>query len=241
MATFVLVHGGGHGGWCYSKLARLLRAAGHDVYAPSLSGCGDRKHVVTPETGLTTHVEDVANLLFYEDLSDVYLAGHSYGGMVITGAADRVPDRVAHLIYLDAAHPKNHEALTDVAPGMMAMAQSQLREANGISFVQWPDHEEPIAVYGVTDPLDDAWLRARLTPQPWKCFTEKLDLQDEARMRRIPWTNLNCLQSLRYSDDASKARMLDGSVRNYEIDTGHDLMVTEADWTAKVLMEIAGA
>jgi pimeloyl-ACP methyl ester carboxylesterase len=89
MATYVLVHGGGHGGWCYQRVARLLRSAGHEVYAPTLTGLGERSHDVHPGIDLDTHIADVAGVLRYEDLHDVILLGHSYGGMVITGAADR--------------------------------------------------------------------------------------------------------------------------------------------------------
>src|SRR5215469_10500746 len=115
MATYVLVHGGGHGGWCYQRVARLLRAAGHEVHAPSLTGLGERSHLVSPQVDLDTHIRDVTSLLHYEDLSDVILVGHSYGGMVITGAADRAADRVGRLVYLDAANPVNGQSLVDVS------------------------------------------------------------------------------------------------------------------------------
>ena len=102
MATFVLVHGGGHGGWCFQPLARVLRGDGHDVYAPTLTGLGDRAHLFRADVDLDCHVADIAALLKFEDLRRAVLVGHSYGGIVITGAADRVPDRVGHLVYLDA-------------------------------------------------------------------------------------------------------------------------------------------
>ena len=102
MATYVLVHGAFHGGWCWRKLTPLLRAAGHEVHAPTLTGLGERVHLATPEVGLDTHVQDVCKLLEYEDLSGVVLVGHSYGGHVIAGVADRAPERLAHLVYLDA-------------------------------------------------------------------------------------------------------------------------------------------
>ena len=95
MPTYVLVHGGGHGGWCYDKVTRRLQALGHRVYAPSLPGLGEHAHVVSPAIDLDAHIDDVVNLLFYEDLHDVIIVGHSYGGMVITGVADRAADRVA--------------------------------------------------------------------------------------------------------------------------------------------------
>src|SRR2546426_10958940 len=100
MATFVLVHGGFHGGWCWRKVAPLLRAAGHEVHTPTLTGLGERAHLASPAVDLALHVQDVVNVLFYEDLRSVTLVGHSYAGMVIAGVADRCPERLAQLIYL---------------------------------------------------------------------------------------------------------------------------------------------
>src|SRR5579864_6508570 len=104
MATYVLVHGGGHGGWCYQRIAPRLRAAGHDVYTPTLTGLGERTHLLRPDINLDTHIADVVGVLKFEGLTGAILVGHSYGGMVITGAADRALSRVAHLVFLDAAH-----------------------------------------------------------------------------------------------------------------------------------------
>jgi len=110
MQTYVLVHGGGHGGWCYDKVTRRLQALGHRVYAPSLPGLGEHSHVVSSAIDLDAHVDDVVNLLFYEDLHDVIVVGHSYGGMVITGVADRIPERVDALVYIDALVPRDGES-----------------------------------------------------------------------------------------------------------------------------------
>src|SRR6185295_9033166 len=101
MRTYVLVHGGGHGGWCYQRVARLLRARGHEVYTPTLTGLGERAHLLSAAVDLDLHVTDVVNVLEYEDLRDVILVGHSYGGMVITGVADRATDRIGHIVFLD--------------------------------------------------------------------------------------------------------------------------------------------
>src|SRR5688572_718991 len=105
MATFILVHGSWHGGWCWRLVTPLLRAAGHDVYTPTLTGLGERAHLVNSGVTLETHIEDVVNLLFYEDLSDVALVGHSYAGVVVSGVAARVPERLACVLYLDAYLP----------------------------------------------------------------------------------------------------------------------------------------
>src|SRR5262245_14863398 len=113
MATFVLVHGAWHGGWCWQRVSPLLRARGHEVFAPTLTGLGERSHLLTREIGLETHVADVVNAIRWEDLTDVVLCGHSYGGMVISGAADRMADRVRSLVYLDAFVPADGQSIFD--------------------------------------------------------------------------------------------------------------------------------
>jgi pimeloyl-ACP methyl ester carboxylesterase len=237
MRTYVLVHGGGHGGWCYKKLTPFLRAAGHEVYAPTLTGLGERKHLLRPEIDLDLQITDVVNLLEYEDLTDVILLGHSYGGMVITGVADRAGARIGHLVYLDAAHPKNGESLADISPAQMSMAHNEMRVLNGVELVLSPD-SKVIAYLGVTDPADFAWMQSKITPHPWKCFTQKLRLKDEAAVRRIARTNINCTASLGMSTPERRAGQLDGD-RNFEIDTGHDLMITEPKAVADMLLQIA--
>src|SRR5262245_44663374 len=158
MATFVLVHGGGHGGWCYSKVARLLRAQGHDVYTPTLTGLGERSHLVSPAVDLDMHVHDVVQVLHYEDLRDAILVGHSYGGMVITGVADRAADRIGKLVFLDAANPVNGQSLVDVTGGMIKMTRESGRVVDGVELVLFPG-TDPLGNFGVTDPDDVAWMQ----------------------------------------------------------------------------------
>lgn len=116
MANYVLVHGGWFGAWCWYKVVPLLQAAGHSVYTPALTGVGEQAALLTPEIGLDTHIQDVVSLIETKDLQQVILVGHSYSGMVITGAADRVPDRIAQLVYLDAVVPRDGQSLVDTAP-----------------------------------------------------------------------------------------------------------------------------
>src|SRR6516164_5260220 len=150
MATFVLVHGGGHGGWCYQRVSRLLRQAGHEVYAPTLTGLGERSHLVGPHVDLNLHIQDVVAELHYEDLHDVILVGHSYGGMVITGIADRAANRVGKLVYLDAANPTNGQSLVDVAGPIIEMTRPAGQVVDGVELVLLPG-EGAAAFYGVTD------------------------------------------------------------------------------------------
>jgi pimeloyl-ACP methyl ester carboxylesterase len=237
MSIFVLVHGGGHGGWCWQRLAPLLRAAGHEVYTPTLTGLGERSHLMRPDTDLDTHIADVVGVLNYEGLAGTILVGHSYGGMVITGVADRALERVAQLVYLDAAMPRNGESLRDLAPLHMDFAHRDARFDHGVELVLWPTPESG-RIYGVTDPHWLEWMAGKLTPHPWKSFIQPLRLAHEAEVLRIPRTNIHCSASLRnrQPETADRAYQAD---RVWEIDTGHDLMITEPRAVADMLLRLA--
>jgi pimeloyl-ACP methyl ester carboxylesterase len=195
MATFVLVHGGGHGGWCYQPVARVLRAAGHDVYAPTLTGLGERSHLVRADIDLDMHIRDITAVLYYEDLSDVVLVGHSYGGMVITGAADRAADRVGRLVYLDAATPVNGQSLLDVAGPIIEATRPLGQVVDGTELVLLPGPGAG-AFYGVNDPDALAWMDERLTGHPWQCFAQPLELTNEAKLWAIPQFHIVCTSTL---------------------------------------------
>jgi pimeloyl-ACP methyl ester carboxylesterase len=239
MATFVLVHGGGHGGWCYQRVARLLRDAGHDAYTPTLTGLGERAHLVGPHVDLDLHARDVAAVLHYEGLRDVILAGHSYGGMVVTGAADRAADRVGKLVYLDAANPRNGQSLRDVAGPIIEATRPHGTVVDGVELVLLPAPEAGL-FYGVTDPDDVAWMADKLTAHPWRCFEQKLDLQNEDALWAIPQFHIVCTSTLatRDPDLMGKAR---AEGRLWDIDTGHDLMITEPEATPRALLEVAAS
>jgi pimeloyl-ACP methyl ester carboxylesterase len=236
MATYVLVHGGGHGGWCYDRLAPLLRAKGHEVYAPTLTGLADRSHLLGPKVNLDTHITDVVNLIYYHDLKDVILAGHSYGGMVITGIADRAEGRVGRLVFLDAAHPHNGESLEDCAPTQMAFTKQRMRVVDGVELVVFPDAVQPER-YGIRDPADVEWALARLTPHPWACFAQKLVLRDEAAVRRIPSVSVNCTETIKNRPPEFAHRCFEVD-QAFEIDTGHDLMISEPAKLAEIMLQL---
>jgi len=239
VATYVLVHGGGHGGWCYQKVKRLLEPAGHEVFAPSLTGLAERSHLLSPEVDLDLHISDVVELLHYWDLRDVVLVGHSYGGMVITGVADRAADRVGKLVYLDAANPRNGQSLVEVAGPIIEAVRPMGTIVDGVELVLLPSPEAGM-FYGVTDPGDLAWMADRLTGHPWKCFEEKLALANEASLWAIPQFHIVCESTLatRDPDLVATAR---AAGRLWYVDTGHDLMITEPAFVANALMEIAAA
>jgi pimeloyl-ACP methyl ester carboxylesterase len=236
MKTYVLVHGGGHGGWCYQPMARILRAAGHEVYTPTLTGLGEREHLLSPAVDLDLHITDVVKLLEFEDLHDVILAGHSYGGMVITGVADRATDRIGHLVFLDAATPRNGQSLVDLAGPVINAARPQGRIVDGMELVLYPG-QDPMNFFGVTDPEQVAWMKPKLTPHPWKCFEQKLVLHNEPALRRIPQTHIVCTVTLPVRDLPALRAASDGRV--WDVDTGHDLMITEPKAVAELFLRLA--
>jgi pimeloyl-ACP methyl ester carboxylesterase len=123
MSAFVLVHGAWHGSWCWKRVRRALQARGHEVFTPTLTGVADRLHLLSPQVDLETHITDVTNLIRWEELADVVLCGHSYGGCVISGVADRVSDRIGALVYLDAFVLENAQSLHDTFPAELRNAQ----------------------------------------------------------------------------------------------------------------------
>jgi pimeloyl-ACP methyl ester carboxylesterase len=237
MATYVLVHGGGHGGWCYQRVARLLRAAGHEVYTPTLTGLSGRSHLLSPAIDLDLHITDVVAVLHYEDLRDVILVGHSYGGMVITGVGDRAADRIGRMVYLDAANPVNGQSLVDVAGPIIESTRPMGEVVDGVELVLLPSPEAG-RFYGVTDPDDVAWMADRLTGHPWRCFEQPLELTNEDAFWAIPQYHISCSSTLptRAPELMEKAR---AAGRLWEIDTGHDLMITEPEAVADALLEVA--
>jgi pimeloyl-ACP methyl ester carboxylesterase len=241
MAIYALVHGAGHGGWCYRRVADRLRVAGHEVYTPTLTGLGERAHLLTPEVSLTTHIQDVVAVLEFEDLRNVVLVGHSYGGMVISGVADRAPDRVGHLVFLDAAIPVSGESLADTSPAAERVIRPEARIVDGIELILWPDAPVARALYGVEDEADWAWMLPRLRPHPWRCFEEKLIFKNSQAVAAIPRTIINCPSTLR-----ARARSGEEKLTRYaagenvwEVDTGHDLMITAPDATTELLLRLA--
>jgi len=239
MATFVLVHGGGHGGWCYQRVAPLLRGAGHDVYTPTLTGLGERAHLLRADIDLDFHIGDIVNVLHFDDLRDVILVGHSYGGMVITGVADRATERVGKLVYLDAATPKNGESLVDHAGPVINAVRPYGEVVDGIELVLLPGPDAG-RLYGVEDPDDLAWTADRLTGHPWQCFEQKLVLGNEDAVRAIPDFHVACTSTIptRNRTIMERAR---STGRLWAIDTGHDLMITAPTAVADALLEIADA
>ena len=202
-----------------------------------MTGLGERSHLRSSAVDLDFHIDDIVRVLYWWDLHDVILVGHSYGGMVITGVADRAASRVGKLVYLDAANPKNGQSLVDVAGPVIEMTRPAGETIDGIELVLLPSPEAG-AFYGVTDPIDLAWMADRLTGHPWKCFEQKLVLHDEAAYSKIPQYHVICSSTLATRDPKLMQGARDAG-RLWEIDTGHDLMITEPERVANALLAIS--
>jgi pimeloyl-ACP methyl ester carboxylesterase len=233
LATYVLVPGGGHGGWCYQGIATLLRSHGHDVYTPTLTGVGERAHLLSPQVDLEFHIKEIARLLWFEDLDQVILVGHGYGGMVITGAADRAPKRVGHLLYLDFPTPGNGQCLSDIAPSMVIALRRSAEVFNGVELCAFPD-VDLLPYWGVVDPAVVKWMLPRLTPHPWKCFEQPLRLIHEDALRAIPQSHVVSTLASTCCDIDRLRELAQG--RMWELQTGHDMMLTEPLLVAEKLI-----
>ena len=221
MSTFLLVHGAWHSGRCWDRVVPRLEAAGHRVLAPSLTGYGDQAHLLSPEVGLGTHIDDVVRLL--EDEDDVVLVGHSYAGMVISGAANRVPERIARLVFLDAMVPEDGETAADVIPVTKQLIDSAV---DG-----W--RVPPMGLFGVTDPDDVAWLRSMLSDQSVRCLTEPVRLDNPAA-KAIPRTHIHCVGG---EPSGITRRPVPAGEPVRELPTGHDCMITLPAELTELLLE----
>jgi pimeloyl-ACP methyl ester carboxylesterase len=236
MATFVLVHGGWHGGWCWQKVIPFLEAAGHEVYAPTLTGLAERASELSPEVGLDTHIQDIVGLLVDKDLHGVVLVGHSYGGMVITGVVDQVPERIAHLVYLDTFVPRDGESMVDVSPVVIWLLRKQ---AQGDGW-RIPSHGD----YGVTREPDRSWVLKNVTPQPLKTLEQPLHLKNSAIVSTKPRTHIDCTGSgfvfslLRHLLAPRALPPREAGWRLRKLPTGHDAMITMPEELADVLLEV---
>jgi len=242
-ATFVLVHPAWFGGWCWKKVTPLLRARGYDVYTPTLTGLGERAHLARPEIGLNTHIEDVVNLLQHESLTDVALVGNSSGGMVITGVADRVPDLIAHVVYLDAFVPQDGQSMLDIIPPdrrppMEALVQSEGQGWLVPRFAPPPWEEIVPEIWRITDEADRRWILPRLQPTPFGHFAEPVHRKNAAA-EKLPRTYIRCAQwpNAVFDRHAEAARQTPGW-RFRELATSHLPYITHPREVTDLLLEI---
>jgi pimeloyl-ACP methyl ester carboxylesterase len=214
----------------------LLRADGHDVYAPTLTGFGERAHLLDDRVDLDLNVTDIVAVVHYEDLNDVILVGHSYAGIVITGVADRIHDRIAQVVYLDTSVPEQGESIGDIWPAFSANLRTQSFLVSGVEVIS--RSEDPSGgIYGVQDPTDLAWMKDRLGSTPWKCVSQPLKLVNPVEVAAIPRTHIDTVEGLeRLTPKARERNLL--AERAWQIDTGHDIMITEPHALAEMLLSL---
>jgi len=235
--NFVLVHGGWCGGWWMSRLARALRRRGVEAFAPTLTGLGERVHLASPEVGLETHIQDILGLLHYEDLRDVILVGHSSGGAVATGVADRARDRIKRLIYFDAIVLQHGESLADVFPPELTQALTDLAERYGDGWRA----PAPFTMqqFGVTKPEDIAWNERGMVMQPLKGLAERLTMQ--SAKFPFPVSYIKCTVGSMGLFDSSAALAKSEGWDYREVSLTHAAPAVAPDACADLLMEITAA
>lgn len=242
MANFVLVHGAWHGGWCWQRVTLALQQQGHRVHAVTLTGLGERAHLLAPGITLDTHIDDVVSAIEVEELSDVILAVHSYAGMIGTAVADRLGKHLKHLVYVDAVVPKPGESWSSTQSA--ATQQQRLSAAQASTRFSFPPPDPE--VFGLHD-ADHAWVKRRQTPHPGNTYQAPLDF-DVQRVAAIPRTFVNCTQPALATIEPSRLRVKDPKFwdgawlpnsKIVELKTGHDPMISDPAGLTRILLDCA--
>jgi pimeloyl-ACP methyl ester carboxylesterase len=237
MATYVLIHGMWHGGWCWKKVRALLQAAGHEVFTPTLTGCGERSHLRSFEIDLNTHAQDIVQVLEFEDLRNVILCGHSYAATVMMAVAEQAADRLAHLVSLDEDVPQDGQAFKDIyADTYLWLRELALAQGNEwwvSAPQQWQDRR-----IAALDEADWKWMQSKLTAFPLKTWETPLHYKNPTAAA-LPRTYIACTESP--DPDTSiaygKSWASEGHFRT--LATMHDAMVTQPEQLSNLLLELA--
>jgi pimeloyl-ACP methyl ester carboxylesterase len=231
MTSFVLVHGGWHGGWCYRRVAQILIKAGHDVFTPTLTGLGERSHLLGPDITLDTHITDVLNVIKWEGLSDVVLCGHSYGGVVVTGVADAIADHLSAVVYLDALVIEDGQSAMSILTE--ARRSTLLHDAamHGGGIAVPPPSPE---LWGVNQ-HDLEWVRRNLTPHPLASLQQQIRLNGDYRKPKRTYV---------YAKGGTSGRFYEMCLRDptwtvLTTEGGHAQMVDDPTTVASILMRSA--
>ena len=232
--TFVLIHGAWHGGWCWRRVADLLEAKGHKVFAPSLTGNGDRSHLLSKDVILDTHITDIVNLFKWEDLKDVCLVAHSYGGWPSSGALEQIGDRVSSIVWLDAFKPENGQKGTDFASDFSRKAMEEAI-AKGTPGRAAP----PPSAFGVNE-KDQEWVKSKLTDQPNGVATQPIKLTG-AREKIAKKTYIRAPKYPQAAFDKALAECkADATWKTFvNENTGHDVMVDQPQWLADIILQVS--
>jgi pimeloyl-ACP methyl ester carboxylesterase len=233
MSVYVLVHGAWGGSWCWKGIRRTLQARGHEVFTPTLSGVGDRSHLLSAQVNLNTHITDVVNLIRWEELSDVILCGHSYGGCVVTGAADRVAERIGALIYVDAFVPDNGQSLHNTLPAEQRDAQVQGALEGGDG---WRVPPIPAEVFNV-NPRDRSWVNQQRTPQSLATFQQPLQLPGALeRIKDVTYILATGWEHSPFPQFYEKAKAR--GWKTLTMACGHDVMLDKPEELLDVLLAV---
>lgn len=229
--TILVAHGAWSAGWVWKKMHSRMDAAGIRLVTPTYTGLGEREHLASRDVDLETHVQDLMHVIHYEQLEEFMLLGHSYGGMVATQVADRVPEKISKLVYLDAFVPRDGQSLLDLqGPQAAAALRERVKSGDG-----WRVPPNPAPAD--TSPEDLAWINARRMAQPVKCFEAPVHLAHGDT--HIPRTYIRCM---RYANEAFgqfATRAKNEGWGYYEMDASHSPHVTAPDALATLLKKIA--
>jgi pimeloyl-ACP methyl ester carboxylesterase len=222
--TFVLVHGAWHGGWCWRHVADRLTDKGHYVVAPTLSGVGERSHLPPGPIDLTTHVDDVVGEIKWKDLDGIVLVGHSYGGMVITGVAEQLRNRISAIVYLDAFVPADGQSLFDITHTTPPAT---------------PAYPSPHASFFHVNAADSTWVDSKLTPHPTGCFTEKLKLTGACQsIAKKVYIRAPLFKMTAFDGFLEQCRA-DRTWKTETVTSGHDVMIDQPEVLTAILEKIA--
>lgn len=235
--NFVLVHGAWHGGWCWQRVSERLVAAGHRVFAPTLTGLGERRHLLNRDVSLAMMFQDVIGVIETEKLNEVILVGHSFGGTIIAGVADRIPERIAQLVFLDGSIAESGQSLfSGVMPPEVAASRraAALAHDGGISLPP-----PKAAALGISDPADAAWVERQMTPHPFATFSETVHWNGPVGRGR-PTTYIDCTQPPYAPLAALKTRLRSRADWTFaELPTGHDAMISAPEELTAILLRFA--
>ena len=232
--TFVLIHGASHGGWCYDRVAEILRSQGHRVFAPTLAGLAERAHMDARRINLTTHIDEIVELFEREDLREAVLCGHSYGGMVVGGVADQIPDRISNLVFLDAVVPEDGKCMNDyVFPGWRLAPVLIAVWLFGRGYKLTPP---PPAGFFKVNKADRAMVSRRLTGHPFKTLSEKIRIGNNADritnhtyIYAANWRNPQIAKQYELAKQRTDWKV-------FEVECGHDVMIDAPNELARILV-----
>ena len=234
--TFVLVHGAWHGAWCWRRVIAILRSAGHVVFAPTLTGFGERVHLTRADLTIEDFAADIVNVIAAEELNDIILVGHSFGGNPVSVVADRVPERLKHLVYIDTLLLKNGESgFSRLDPAIVAERIELAEKTSGGITIPPPSPE----AFGVSDPADAEWLRRQLTPLPLNCYQAPIRLKHPLG-NGVGKTYIACTNPI-YGPAVRTHEWVKSQAdwRYLELATGHDAMITSPEGLSEMLIRCA--